>query len=127
MADARLDALSTPELHVKTAEGENYTLIDKLKQTAKFAGADDVITIDGLRGARRARMASRARSLTVTGAGFATRNAGFAPARGRNFCAPALSTSATARVASVQAAYMNVMSFTGVSGYMMPTTSFGRM
>src|SRR5688500_11816738 len=26
------DALSTPELHVKTAEGENYTLIDELKR-----------------------------------------------------------------------------------------------
>ena len=34
---------------VKTAEGENYTLIDKLRQTAKFEGAKDVITIDGLR------------------------------------------------------------------------------
>ena len=28
------DAVSTPELQVKTAEGENYTLIDKLKETA---------------------------------------------------------------------------------------------
>jgi phosphomannomutase / phosphoglucomutase len=43
------DAVSTPELHLKTAEGENYTLIDKLRQTAKFHGAKDVITIDGLR------------------------------------------------------------------------------
>jgi phosphomannomutase / phosphoglucomutase len=43
------DAVSTPELHLKTAEGENYTLIDKLRQTAKFEGARDVITIDGLR------------------------------------------------------------------------------
>jgi phosphomannomutase/phosphoglucomutase len=43
------DALSTPELQLKTAEGENYTLIDKLKQTAKFAGAKELITIDGLR------------------------------------------------------------------------------
>ncbi|MGZ5147350.1 MAG: phosphomannomutase/phosphoglucomutase, partial [Burkholderiales bacterium] len=43
------DAVSTPELHLKTAEGENYTLIDKLKQTARFAGAKELITIDGLR------------------------------------------------------------------------------
>ena len=43
------DAMSTPELQVKTAEGENYTLIDKLKQTARFEGAQELITIDGLR------------------------------------------------------------------------------
>lgn len=43
------DAVSTPELQLKTAEGENYTLIDKLKQTAKFDGAKELITIDGLR------------------------------------------------------------------------------
>ena len=43
------DAVSTPELHVKTAEGENYTLIDKLKATATFDGAEELITIDGLR------------------------------------------------------------------------------
>ncbi|HYH43863.1 MAG TPA: phosphomannomutase/phosphoglucomutase [Burkholderiales bacterium] len=42
------DAVSTPELHVKTAEGENYTLIDRLKETAKF-DAEELITIDGLR------------------------------------------------------------------------------
>ena len=34
---------------LKTAEGENYTLIDKLKRTAKFDGAKELITIDGLR------------------------------------------------------------------------------
>jgi phosphomannomutase/phosphoglucomutase len=43
------DAVSTPELHLKTAEGENYSLIDKRKQTARFAGAKELITIDGLR------------------------------------------------------------------------------
>ena len=43
------DAISTPELHVKTAEGENYALIEKLKQTARFEGAQELITIDGLR------------------------------------------------------------------------------
>jgi phosphomannomutase / phosphoglucomutase len=43
------DAVSTPELQLKTAEGENYTLIEALKQTAKFDGAKELITIDGLR------------------------------------------------------------------------------
>jgi phosphomannomutase/phosphoglucomutase len=47
--EALPDAVSTPELQIKTAEGENYTLIDKLKQTARFEGAKELITIDGLR------------------------------------------------------------------------------
>ena len=32
-----------------TAEGENYTLMDALKKDAKFEGARDIITIDGVR------------------------------------------------------------------------------
>jgi phosphomannomutase/phosphoglucomutase len=47
--EALPDALSTPELHLKMNEGENYALMDKLAQTAKFDGAREVITIDGLR------------------------------------------------------------------------------
>jgi len=43
------DSISTPELHLKLAEGENYTLMDKLKATARFEGAREVINIDGLR------------------------------------------------------------------------------
>ena len=43
------DAVSTPELHLKLAEGENYALIEKLKAGARFEGAREVITIDGLR------------------------------------------------------------------------------
>jgi len=43
------DATSTPELQLKLAEGENVTLMDKLKATARFDGAIEVITIDGLR------------------------------------------------------------------------------
>ena len=43
------DAVNTPELQLKTAEGENYALIDRLKQTARFEGANELITIDGLR------------------------------------------------------------------------------
>lgn len=47
--EALPDSVNTPELHLKTAEGENYTLIDKLKQTARFEGAQELVTIDGLR------------------------------------------------------------------------------
>jgi phosphomannomutase/phosphoglucomutase len=43
------DAVSTPELHLKLAEGENYTLMDKLKAGARFEGAREVVTIDGVR------------------------------------------------------------------------------
>ena len=43
------DAVSTPELHVHTAEGENYTLMDALKRSAKFEGSEEIITIDGMR------------------------------------------------------------------------------
>ena len=49
MLEALPDAVSTPELHLKLAEGENYALMDKLKATARFAAAREVITIDGLR------------------------------------------------------------------------------
>jgi phosphomannomutase/phosphoglucomutase len=41
--------LSTPELHLHLAEGENYTLMERLRETARFEGAREVITIDGLR------------------------------------------------------------------------------
>jgi len=40
---------STPELQLKLAEGESFKVIDKLQRDAKFPGADQVITIDGLR------------------------------------------------------------------------------
>ena len=43
------DAVSTPELHVQTAEGENYKLMDALKRDAKFDGAQEIISIDGVR------------------------------------------------------------------------------
>jgi len=43
------DSIATPELQLKTAEGENFALIDKLQKEAKFPGADNIITIDGLR------------------------------------------------------------------------------
>ncbi len=47
---ARLpDSVNTPELQIKLREGENYALIDELRRSARFEGADEVITIDGLR------------------------------------------------------------------------------
>ena len=47
--EALPDAPTTPELPLHTREGENYQLIDALQKTAKFDGATDVITIDGVR------------------------------------------------------------------------------
>ena len=47
--EALPDALSTPELQWQLREGENYTLMDQLQQTARFEGAEGIITIDGLR------------------------------------------------------------------------------
>ncbi|HSJ99492.1 MAG TPA: phosphomannomutase/phosphoglucomutase [Myxococcota bacterium] len=44
------DSISTPELNVALArEGDNHRLIEKLQASARFTGANEVITIDGLR------------------------------------------------------------------------------
>ena len=43
------DSITTPELNLAVAEGENHTLIARLQKTARFEGATEVITIDGLR------------------------------------------------------------------------------
>jgi len=40
---------STPELQLQLEEGENFTLIEKLQDEAKFPGSDHIIKIDGLR------------------------------------------------------------------------------
>ncbi|MET0345768.1 MAG: phosphomannomutase/phosphoglucomutase [Casimicrobiaceae bacterium] len=47
--DALPDAVSTPELNLACAEGEQHALIEKLQATATFPGAVDIIRIDGLR------------------------------------------------------------------------------
>ena len=47
--DALPDALSTPELQIACAEGEQHALIAKLQREAKFEGAQEVIDIDGVR------------------------------------------------------------------------------
>ncbi len=43
------DSPATPELHLKTAEGENFALVEKLQRDARFEGATEIITIDGVR------------------------------------------------------------------------------
>jgi phosphomannomutase/phosphoglucomutase len=43
------DALSTPELHLQLAEGENFALVEKLRESARFDQPREVITLDGLR------------------------------------------------------------------------------
>jgi len=43
------DSVSTPEQHIQMQEGEPHALIAQLQNTAKFAGATEIITIDGLR------------------------------------------------------------------------------
>jgi phosphomannomutase len=52
-ASAVLNALptsfSTPELNVPCAEGEPQQVVQKLLASAKFPGAKEIITIDGLR------------------------------------------------------------------------------
>ena len=47
--DALPDAISTPELQWKLAEGENFAIIDRLQQEAVFEGADSILKIDGVR------------------------------------------------------------------------------
>ncbi len=43
------NSISTPELQIPLAEGENFALIDKLRETAKFDGAQEIVKIDGVR------------------------------------------------------------------------------
>lgn len=43
------DSVSTPEQHINMREGEPHKLIAYLQKTAEFAGATEIITIDGLR------------------------------------------------------------------------------
>ncbi|MBX9295725.1 phosphomannomutase/phosphoglucomutase [Chromobacterium vaccinii] len=50
LLNALPNAVSTPELNLKMAkEGENHALISKLQESAKFDGAEEVNTLDGLR------------------------------------------------------------------------------
>ncbi|MDB5765183.1 MAG: phosphomannomutase/phosphoglucomutase, partial [Herminiimonas sp.] len=42
-------SISTPELQLQLKEGENFGLIEQMRREAEFPGAEQVITIDGLR------------------------------------------------------------------------------
>ncbi len=42
-------SFSTPELNVPCAEGESVQVVERLRSTAAFPGAKEIITIDGLR------------------------------------------------------------------------------
>lgn len=43
------NSISTPELNLKMREGEPLALIEELKRTARFEGAREIVTIDGIR------------------------------------------------------------------------------
>lgn len=43
------DSITTPELHLKLAEGESHRVIEILQKSAEFPGASDVIKLDGVR------------------------------------------------------------------------------
>ena len=47
--EALPDSITTPELQLATAEGENHALVEQLKRNARFPDASELITIDGLR------------------------------------------------------------------------------
>ena len=47
--EALPDAISTPELNIAMNEGEPFELVRKLREEARFDGAREVITIDGVR------------------------------------------------------------------------------
>ena len=42
-------AINTPELQLKTADGENFSLVERLRTEGEFPGAKEIITIDGVR------------------------------------------------------------------------------
>ena len=47
--EALPQGVSTPELKLEMKEGEPFALIERLQREAKFAGATEVFTIDGVR------------------------------------------------------------------------------
>jgi phosphomannomutase/phosphoglucomutase len=49
LLEALPQAVSTPELKLDTAEGEQFTLVEALRRDGQFEGATEVITIDGVR------------------------------------------------------------------------------
>lgn len=49
LLNALPNSVATPEINIKVGEGEQHKIIEKLQKSAKFAGSEEVITIDGLR------------------------------------------------------------------------------
>lgn len=47
--EALPQAVSTPELKLETAEGEQFALVQRLQEAGQFATATEIITIDGVR------------------------------------------------------------------------------
>jgi phosphomannomutase / phosphoglucomutase len=47
--EALPDSASTPELHLATAEGESFALVERLRKEGEFPSAQEKITIDGIR------------------------------------------------------------------------------
>ena len=43
------DAISTPELNIRMEEGQPFELVRKLRENARFAGSERIVTIDGVR------------------------------------------------------------------------------
>ncbi len=43
------DAVTTPELQIRLREGENFAVIAELQRSGQFDGAQDIITLDGVR------------------------------------------------------------------------------
>ena len=43
------DAISTPELNIRMEEGQPFELVRKLRENARFAGSERIVTLDGVR------------------------------------------------------------------------------
>jgi phosphomannomutase/phosphoglucomutase len=43
------DSVATPELQLKTGEGENFAIVERLQREARFDSACEIVTIDGVR------------------------------------------------------------------------------
>lgn len=43
------NAVSTPEINILVAEGQQHTIVEQIAKKAKFPGAKEVITLDGVR------------------------------------------------------------------------------
>jgi phosphomannomutase/phosphoglucomutase len=49
LLNALPNALNTPELHIRMEEGQPHALVERLRDTATFPGAREIIPLDGLR------------------------------------------------------------------------------